>query len=84
MKRRDKWMVPHGWAQVAVAPNQIVAGMIEAALKEQGIPVLEKKVSFDYVAGIAGMRGIYVEPERLEEARVVVEQVWPCEEPNDE
>lgn len=73
-----------GWVQVAVAPNEMVAGMLESKLKAEGIPAIQKKLTFDYVAGAAGMRGILVEPEREKEAREVLEQELPGEETPDE
>lgn len=83
-KRLEGELVYDGWVQVAVAPNEMVAGMLESILRSEGIPSIQKKLTLDYVAGVAGMRGILVEPDREKEARELLEQVKPDEGSDDE
>jgi hypothetical protein len=80
MLRRERPREHGDWIRIATAPNEVVAGMLEGALKDKGIPVMEKKMSLDYVAGMAGMRGILVPVDREEEARSLLSEIWDMTE----
>lgn len=71
---------PRGWVQVATAPDQISAGMLEGVLKNEGIPVIVQRPAFYAYTGIGGVHAILVPEDREKEARAMLEQVWPGEE----
>lgn len=78
--RRETLRTYGDWVRVAVAPNALVAGMMEGALRNKGILVLEKKFPFDFPTCPTGDRAIMVPAERAEEARMVLEGIWDIEE----
>lgn len=78
-KKRPKskgYAVPRGWVEVASAPNQIAAGMLEGLLKAEGIPViLNRPPTFAYL-GVGGVHGVMVPSEREQEARELLSRMW--------
>jgi hypothetical protein len=65
-----------GWEEVATAPNQIAAGMLESALKAEGIPVMmNRPMLFPYL-GSGGIHGVMVPAQHAEEARVILREIW--------
>lgn len=75
-KRRESLASYGEWAKVTVAPNQVVAGMLEGALTDRGIPVLNKKLGLDFPTCPSNQRVIMVPRERLEEAEELIEEIW--------
>jgi hypothetical protein len=75
-KRPEGPIVPEGWVEVAVAPNQMLAGMLEGALKEKNIPVIINRPGASAVTGSAGVHGVLVPIEREEEARSLLAEIW--------
>ena len=86
-ERREPWLKrlkttgkPTGWVEVATAPNQVAAGMLEGALKEAEIPViLNRPATFAYL-GIGGMHGVMVPGEHVEAAKEILREIWDIEE----
>lgn len=78
-KRRKGPGVPRGWVEVASAPNQIAAGMLEAVLKEGGIPVILLKPGAFVYTGVGGVHGVMVPAERAGEARGILKDIWDIE-----
>lgn len=75
-KRRDYTGVPVGWIEVASAPDQIAAGMLESALKAEEIPVIMRRPgAFPYL-GIGGQHGVLVPAEHADEAREILKDIW--------
>jgi hypothetical protein len=66
--------------EIAVAPNQILAGMLEGALKEKSIPVIVNRPGASAVMGSAGVHGILVPTDREEEARSLLADIWDVAE----
>jgi hypothetical protein len=67
---------PFEWVEVASAPDRIAAGMLEGALKEEGIPViLQGPLSVAYL-GVAGVHSVYVPEECAEKAREILREIW--------
>jgi hypothetical protein len=52
-----------GWEEVATAPNQIAAGM------------LDRPMLFPYL-GSGGIHGVMVPAQHAEEARVILREIW--------
>jgi hypothetical protein len=79
-KRLKGYGVPRGWVEVASAPDQIAAGMLEGALKEAGIPViLNRPPTFAYL-GIGGVHGVMVPEDCLAQARDILREIWDIQE----
>jgi len=72
--------VPCGWVEVASAPNQIAAGMLEGALKETGIPVIMNRLFVFPYFGIGGIHGVIVPEDRADEAREILKEIWEIRE----
>ena len=68
--------VPRGWVEVACAPNQIAAGMLESAVRAEGIPVMLRRPPVFVFTGSGGQHGVLVPEERAEEARVILREIW--------
>lgn len=79
-KRTEGPAVPEGWVEIAVAPNQVLAGMLEGALKEKSIPVIVNRPGASAVMGSAGVHGILVPVDREEEARSLLADIWDVAE----
>lgn len=75
-KRRRLTGVPREWAEVATAPNQIAAGMLESAVRAEGIPVMLRRPGASAYTGIGGQHGVLVPEERAEEARAILNEIW--------
>ena len=75
-KRPKGPAVPDGWTEIAVAPNQMLAGMLEGALKEKDIPVIVNRPGASAVIGSAGVHGILVPVDREEEGRSLLAEIW--------
>lgn len=80
LKRLKPTGKPKGWVEVASAPNQIAAGMLEGALKEAGIPVILNRPAVFAYLGIGGVHGVMVPEEHAEEARDILREIWDIEE----
>ena len=79
-KHRKGYATPRGWVEVASAPDQISAGMLEGALKEEGIPViLNRPPTFAYL-GIGGIHGVMVPEDCVEAARDILREIWDIKE----
>lgn len=69
------------WEKVAVVPNEIVAGMLGAALKSSGIPFYEKKTGLDdFPLSPANQRALFVPAERRDEALELLGELWDIEQ----
>jgi hypothetical protein len=80
-KKRHKGSgVPGGWVEVAQAPNQVAAGMLEGALKEVEIPVILNRPPTFAFLGIGGIHGVMVPAERADEARGILKEIWEIRE----
>jgi len=79
-KRPEGPAVPEGWVEVAVAPNQMLAGMLEGALKDRSIPVIVNRPGASSVTGSAGVHGILVPADREGEARSLLADIWDVAE----
>ena len=79
-KRPKGPAVPEGWVEIAAAPNQMLAGMLEGALKEKGIPVIVDRPGAFAYTGSAGVHGILVPTDREEEARGLLSEIWDVPE----
>lgn len=51
---------PRGWAEVAVVADLFLAGMLESALKAEGIPVMVQKPPVFSYTGSGGFHGVLV------------------------
>lgn len=71
---------PEGWVEVAVAPNQMLAGMLEGALKEKSIPVIVDRPGASAVTGSGGVHAILVPADREAEARSLLADIWDAPE----
>ncbi|GEM_PF-892638 len=71
---------PEGWVEVATAPNQIAAGMLESALKAEVIPVIINRPWTFAITGGGGIHGIMVPEDRAEEAREILRDIWDVDE----
>jgi hypothetical protein len=74
-KRRKLSGVPAGWVEVAVAPDRIAAGMLESAMKAEGIPVLLQS-SISPIMGVGGQNRVQVPVEHEDEARAILRDIW--------
>ena len=72
--------VPEGWVEVATAPDQIAAGMLESALKGAGIPVMMNRPGAFAYLGVGGIHGVMVPEGRAEEAREILRDIWDVQE----
>lgn len=72
--------VPGGWVNIADAPDQISAGMLESALKAEGIPVILNRPPVFAYLGIGGVHGVMVPEERADEAREILNDIWDMPE----
>ncbi|MCJ7653659.1 MAG: DUF2007 domain-containing protein [Actinobacteria bacterium] len=79
-KRSKAPEVPGGWVEVAVAPNQMVAGMLEGAVKDIRIPVIVDRPGAFAYTGSGGVHGILVPGDREEEARSLLAEIWDVTE----
>ena len=75
-KRRDRTATYGDWVRVAIAPNQVVAGMLEGALEYEGIPVLSKKIGLDFPTSPSNQQSILVPAGREKEAKHLLEGIW--------
>lgn len=75
-KRRDRLATYGDWVRVTIAPNQVVGGMLEGALRAEGIPVLSKKIGLDFPTSPSNQCSILVPADRKEEARRLLESIW--------
>jgi hypothetical protein len=66
--------------EVACAPDQIAAGMLESALKAEDIPVILRRPGVFPYLGIGGQHGILVPEERAGEAREILSDIWDTPE----
>lgn len=76
LRRREPLESYGGWVKVATAPNQHVAGMMDGALRDRGIPVLDKKIGLDFPTSPSNQHAIMVPEDRVEEARELLEGIW--------
>lgn len=75
-KRHRLTGVPQGWVEVASAPDQIAAGMLESAVRAESIPVILRRPGAFAYTGIGGQHGVMVPEERAEEARAILRDIW--------
>lgn len=68
--------VPRGWVEVATAGNRMAAGMLESAVKAEGIPVMLRKPPLSVFTGAGGQHGVIVPEEHAEEAREILKDIW--------
>lgn len=81
MKHRNDPEDDEKLEKVAVAPNEIVAGMLGSALKSAGIPFFEKKTGLDdFPLSPANQRAIFVPAGRREEALELLGELWDIEQ----
>ena len=74
-KRRKRTGVPVGWVEVATAPDRIAGGMLESAVKAEGIPVILQNPIFPFL-GIGGLHRVLVPAEHADEARAILRDIW--------
>jgi Putative prokaryotic signal transducing protein len=74
-KRRKRSGVPVGWVEVAVAPDRIAGGMLESALKAEGIPVMLQNPIMP-ILGTGGQHRVVVPAEHADQARAVLRDIW--------
>ncbi len=80
-RRRRKRAATYGeWVRVAIAPNQVVAGMFAGALESEGIPVLTKKIGLDFPTSPSNQQSVLVPPDREMEAKELLEGMWDINE----
>ncbi|MBN1288198.1 MAG: hypothetical protein JXA49_00980 [Actinobacteria bacterium] len=80
MKHPESYGAKMKWEKVAVAPNEVVAGLLETALKRSGIPVLNKKTGLDdFPLSPANQRAIYVPQGMKEVALELLRDLWDIE-----
>ncbi|MBN2169137.1 MAG: hypothetical protein JW738_07820 [Actinobacteria bacterium] len=80
MKRPEPSDANMKWEKVAVAPNEVVAGLLETALKRSGIPVLNKKTGLDdFPLSPVNQRAIYVPKGMKEIALELLRDLWDIE-----
>jgi hypothetical protein len=72
--------VPQGWVEVATAPDQIAAGMLESVVKAEGIPVMLRRPAIFPYLGIGGQHGVLVPAEHADEAREILKDIWDIPE----
>jgi hypothetical protein len=80
LKRLKPVGKPKGWVEVASAPNQIAAGMLEGALKEADIPVILNRPPVFAYLGIGGVHGVMVPEDCADAARDILREIWDIEE----
>ncbi len=68
--------VPRGWVEVATASNQMAAGMLESAVRAQGIPVMLRRPPLSVFLGSGGQHGVIVPEEHAGEAREILKEIW--------
>ena len=67
---------PFEWVEVESAPDRIAAGMLEGALREEGIPViLQGPLSVAYM-GVAGVHSVFVPEDCADKAREILKEIW--------
>lgn len=74
-KRRKRSSAPVGWVEVASAPDRIAGGMLESAVRAEGIPVILQNPIFPYL-GVGGQHGVLVPAECADEARAILKDIW--------
>lgn len=79
-KPLEKVAKPQGWAEVAVVPDLFSAGMLESALRSEGIPVMVQKPPFFSYTGSGGFHGVLVPAGMEAEARSLLECMRDPEE----
>lgn len=75
---------PRGWVRIASAPDRMAAGMVEGLLKGADIPVIMQRPAVFPYMGAGGEHVILVPADREQEAREVLEGIWPLEEESDD
>lgn len=79
-KKRPENSPSEKWIRVAIAPNQVVAGMMEGALESENIPFFEKKIGLDFPTSPSNQREILVPESFRERACSIVEVIWSPED----
>lgn len=80
-RRRREGMATYGdWVRVAIAPNEMVTGMLVGALESEGIPVLSKKIGLDFPTSPSNQQLILVPAGREEEAKHLLEGIWDIQQ----
>lgn len=76
-KTRPEERPEAGWVRIVTAPNRIVAGMLEGALEEQGIPFYERYTGLQSIyTSATNQRQILVPAAEEEQAREIVDGIW--------
>lgn len=69
----EKVSKPEGWSEVAVVQDSLAAGMLESALKAEGIPVMVQKPPVFSYTGSVGYHGLLVPADFEERARELLD-----------
>ena len=69
----EKVSKPEGWSEVAVVQDSLAAGMLESALKAEGIPVMVQKPPVFSYTGSVGYHGLLVPADMEERARELLD-----------
>ena len=73
------------WVRVVTAPNRMMAGLLEGALEEEGIPFYASTPGLQSIFTSAGnQQNILVPVEYEERARELLEGIWQEEETGDD
>lgn len=75
-KRPPRTAARDGWVRIAIAPNQVVAGMIEGALESEDIPFLDKKLGLDFPTSPSNMHEVLVPQEHRQRARDLLQGMF--------